>query len=202
MRFDFKEDRVGLLAITFGILYWPLETLIHSTIFNEGDFTAIFFYPDADEAWMRLLISLSFIAFGIYAHRAILQQRDLNKLLHQQKIRARSVIESAHDAYICIDTNSIITDWNSQSEMMFGWNRSDVIGKSLLGTIIPQRFHQAHQHGINNYLINSNGPWLYRTVSTSANHKQGHEIQIEMAIIPLSSGKQQEFFAFIRELSQ
>jgi PAS domain S-box-containing protein len=200
MRFDFKADRIGLLAIAFGLFYWPLETLIHVTIFDEENFTEALLSPSADEVWMRLLISLSFIAFGIYAHRTIRQQQDMNKLLQQQKVRARSVIESAHDAYVCIDTNSVITDWNPRAEKMFGWSRSDMIGKTLLETIIPERFHQAHQHGMQTYLINGNGPWLYKTVTTSARHKHGSELQVEMAIIPLSSNEQQEFYAFIREV--
>ena len=202
MQFDFKEESVGLLAIAFGLLYWPLETLIHVAIFDEENFTEALLSPSVDEAWMRLLISLSFIAFGIYAHRAIRKQQDMNKLLQQQKVRARSVIESAHDAYVCIDTNSIITDWNPRAEQMFGWSRSEAVGKTLLETIIPERFHRAHQHGIETYLANSNGPWLYKTVTTSARHKHGSEIQVEMAIIPLSSDKQQEFYTFIRKASQ
>ncbi|MFC1568048.1 PAS domain S-box protein [Pseudomonadota bacterium] len=197
-----RSIRIGLYAIIFGVLYWPIETLIHVTFFEEGSYIETFLYPGADEAWMRLLISLSFIAFGVYAHRAIRQQQDTNKLLNQQKVRARSVIESAHDAYVCIDTNSVITDWNPRAEKMFGWSRSDAVGKTLLETIIPERFHQAHQHGMQTYLANSNGPWLYRTITTSARHKHGHEIQVEMAIVPISTAMQQEFYTFIREIPQ
>lgn len=202
MQFDFKEDCVGLLAITFGLLYWPLEALIHVTFFGERTFRDALLSPSADEIWMRLLISLSFIAFGIYAHRAIRQQQDMNRLLLREKVRARSVIESAHDAYVCIDTNSVITDWNSRAEKMFGWSRSDAVGKTLLETIIPERFHEAHQHGMHTYLVNSNGPWLYKTVTTSARHRHGAEIQVELAIIPLSGDERQEFYAFIREIPQ
>ncbi len=202
MQFNFKEDGVGLLAITFGLFYWPLEALIRVTCFGGSSFSEAFLSPSADEVWMRLLISLSFIAFGIYAHRAIRQQRNMNKLLLLQKARARSVIESAHDAYVCIDTSSVITDWNPRAEKMFGWSRSDAVGKTLFETIIPERFHQAHQHGIHTYLLNGNGPWLYKTVTTSARHKHGSEIQVELAIIPLSGDEKQEFYAFIREVPQ
>jgi len=202
MQFDFKENSVGLLAIGFGLFYWPLETLIHVTFFEEGSFLDLLLYPSADEVWMRLLVSLSFIAFGLYAHRAIRQQQDMNKLLHQQKVRARSVIESAHDAYVCIDTNSVITDWNPQAEKMFGWTRSEAVGSTLLDTIIPERFHQAHQYGIQAYLKNSSGPWLYKPVATSARLKGGGEIQVEMAVVPLSSEEKQEFYAFIRKITE
>jgi len=52
------------------------------------------------------------------------------------------------------------------------------------------------------YLESSSGPWLYRTVTTQAQHKDGAEFNIEMAIIPLRSGVAQEFYAFIRYADQ
>jgi len=192
---------IGLYAIAFGVLYWPIETLIHVLFFNEesgGDFLDLFFTPEPNEAWMRLLVSASFIAFGLYAHRTISHEKQLNKILRQQQTRVRKVIDSAHDAYVCIDSNSIINDWNPMAEKMFGWSRNDAIGKSLLDTIVPERFHQAHHQGMQAYLENSSGPWLYRTITTMARRSNAKEFEIEMAIIPLSSGEEQEFYAFIR----
>jgi len=195
---DRKNIHIGLYAIIFGLLYWPIETLIHVFIFRQGGFMELFFTPEPNEAWMRLLVSASFIAFGIYAHRTIIHEKALNKILRQQQTRMRKVIDSAHDAYISIDSDSIINDWNPMAEKMFGWSRNDVIGKSLLDTIVPERFHQAHHQGMQTYLENSSGPWLYRTITTMARHSNGKEFEVEMAIIPLRSGEQQEFYAFIR----
>lgn len=198
MHSDRDATSVGLYAILFGLFYWPIETLIHWEFFSNEDFITLLFHPEANEAWMRLLISGSFIAFGIYVHRIIRIERLLNKeLMHQQR-KIRQVIDSAHEGYICIDSTSVITDWNPMAEKMFGWSRSEAIGKPLLDTIVPDRFHKAHHLGMQTYLENSTGPWLYRTISTVARNKNGKEFDVEMAIIPLSSGEEQEFYAFIR----
>lgn len=146
---------------------------------------------------------LSFVhRLWLYAHKAIRQQRELNKTLLLQQARIRRVIDSAHDAYISINSSSVITDWNPMAEKMFGWSRSEAMGKTLLQSIVPDRFHQAHNHGMKNYLKSSSGPWLYRTITTTARHKDGNEFDVEMAIIPLSSGDKQEFYAFIRNSKQ
>lgn len=142
MNFRGNSIHIGLYAIVFGVLFWPIETLIHVLIFKEGTFFDAFFSPEVNEAWMRLLTSASFIAFGLYTHRAIGQQRELNKILRQQKARVRGVIDSAHDAYISINSASVITDWNPMAEKMFGWSRNEAIGKTLLTCIVPERFHQ------------------------------------------------------------
>lgn len=202
MNIQANKTHIGLYAIVFGVLFWPIETLIHVFIFNEGTFFDAFFSPEINEAWMRLLTSASFIAFGLYTHRAIQEQRELNKILRQQKARIRGVIDSAHDAYISINSASVITDWNPMAEKMFGWSRNEAIGKTLLESIIPDRFHQAHNHGMKNYLKSGSGPWLYRTTTTTARHKNGNEFDVEMAIVPLASGDEQEFYAFIRHSKQ
>jgi len=187
---------IGRYAIVFGILYWPIETLIHLFVFSEGSFIDLFF-PETHEVWMRLLISASFIAFGIYANRAILHQQELNQTMMTQRNQLRRVIDSAHDAYISINDKSIIIDWNPAAEKIFGWSRSEAIGMPLVETIVPDRFHQAHQHGMKVYLKDGNGPWLYRTLTTIARDSSGNEFDIEMAIVPINSGNELTFYAFI-----
>jgi PAS domain S-box-containing protein len=85
------------------------------------------------------------------------------------------------------------------AEKIFGWSRSEAIGASLLDTIVPERFRQAHEHGMKVYLNDGSGLWLYRSITTTARHNDGSEFSIEMAIIPLSSGDEQTFYAFIRK---
>jgi len=130
---------IGRYAIIFGILYWPFETLIHLSFFSEGTFLELFF-PEVHEVWMRLLVSASFIAFGIYANRAIIQQQELNQTMRTQRNQLRRVIDSAHDAYISIDSSSIITDWNPSAEKLFGWSRSEAIGSPLIEPLCLNAF--------------------------------------------------------------
>jgi len=190
------HHNIGRFAIIFGILYWPFETLIHLFIFSEGTFLDLFF-PEIHEVWMRLLISASFIAFGIYANRAIRQQQELNQTMRTQRNQLRRVIDSAHDAYVSIDDKSIITDWNPAAEKIFGWSRTEAIGLPLVETIVPERFHQAHQHGMDIYLKDGSGPWLYRTLTTTARDSSGNEFDVEMAIVPINTGNELTFYAFI-----
>lgn len=189
---------IGRYAIIFGILYWPFETLVHLFIFSEGTFLD-FFFPEIHEVWMRLMVSVSFVAFGIYANRAFVQQQELNEALRQQRNQLRRVIDSAHDAYISIDSNSIITDWNPSAEKIFGWSRSGAIGLPLTETIIPERFYQAHNHGMNVYLKDGSGPWLYRTLTTTARDKEGHEFDVEMSVVPINNGNELTFYAFMHK---
>ena len=189
---------IGPIAIAIGLLYWPFEAAIHAYVFDEGTFFDMLFEPEVNEMWMRSLTAISFVFLGIFANLTQKEQANLIIKLRNQEARSRRIVETAYDAYISIDSNSRITGWNPQAEALFGWTRHEVIGQPLTDCIVPEKSKHAHSTGIKKYLETSNGPWLYRPITTTALTKQGNEIEIEMAIIPLANGDIQEFFTFIR----
>ena len=72
--------------------------------------------------------------------------------------RMRSILEATHEAFIGIDSNSIITDWNHQAELTFGWSRDEAIGCSLPDLIIPERFRELHRPRPGAFLGDRIGP--------------------------------------------
>jgi len=193
-------NRIGPYAIILGILYWPLEAAIHAYVFQEGAFLKMLLTIERDEIWMRLIISAAFITLGIMANNALKQQGEFIERLKQQEARSRRIIETALDAYISIDENSMITDWNPKAESIFGWSRRMVVGKPLTETIIPERYREMHMQGIKRYLETSSGPRLYKPITAQACTRLGEEITIEMAIVPLLDGGNTEFYTFIKQL--
>ena len=53
------------VAIPFAFSYWMLDSLIHYFIYGELEFE--FFPADIDELWMRLVIFVLLITFGLFA---------------------------------------------------------------------------------------------------------------------------------------
>ena len=47
------------------------------------------------------------------------------------------VIESAYDAYISIDSQGVILDWNRAAELMFGWPRKAVLARPVTQLLFP-----------------------------------------------------------------
>ena len=48
--------------------------------------------------------------------------------LQESEERTRLIVESAHDAFIAMDAEGRITDWNRQAEVIFGWTRAEALG--------------------------------------------------------------------------
>ncbi len=196
-------QRIGLACVgsVIAILYWPFEAMVHALLFNSRSFSNSLFSADPHEIWMRTIISLAFIGFGLLAQRGINQQHIFQKRMHGEKDRLHKIIDNTYDAYVSMDEEGKITGWNRSAETLFGWPMNEVMGQALAEIIIPERQREAHQIGLKRYKENSVGSWLYKPVYTQAMYRDGSEFVVEMVVTPLQSGDTQEFFAFIRKKS-
>jgi len=123
--------------------------------------------------------------------------------LQREQQRTRQIIETARDAFISMNDKGQITDWNMQAEHMFGWSREEVLGRTVAEAIIPERFREAHIAGLTRYLTTGKpGAMLNRHVEATAQHRDGHEIPVEISIVPLHLNSTTSFHAFIRDISK
>ncbi|MGH8458062.1 MAG: PAS domain S-box protein, partial [Nevskiales bacterium] len=116
--------------------------------------------------------------------------------------QARSVIETAFDAFIGMDAGGRICEWNRQAEIALGWSRQEVMGHMLAERIIPPALREAHQRGLDHYLRTGEGPILNRRIEITALHRDGHEFPIELAIWPIQVAGTQRFNAFLHDISE
>src|SRR5258708_26761195 len=58
---------------------------------------------------------------------------------HELEERARAILDLAFDAFVEVDSEGLITAWNSAAESTFGWPRSEVIGQPCRMIVPPLR---------------------------------------------------------------
>lgn len=59
--------------------------------------------------------------------------------LRERELKYRHLVQSANTIILEMDTEGKITFINRFGEKFFGWNESDLLGKSVVGTIVPNR---------------------------------------------------------------
>jgi PAS domain S-box-containing protein len=130
-------------------------------------------------------------------------QRTISKnLLKQSEERNRIIMNSSLNAIITIDLKGKITFWNNQAEIIFGWKKEEVLGKTLNETIIPKRHEEGHIQGLKNYLDTSKGSILNKQIELPAINHDGDEFPIEISIIPLQQNGEVFFCSFIQDISE
>jgi PAS domain S-box-containing protein len=125
-----------------------------------------------------------------------------NLALSESEARVRAVLNSAMSAVIVIDSEGLISDWNMRAEKMFGWTRDEVIGKELAGTIIPERYREAHKKGIHHYMAKGEGPVIDQFLELSAVRSDGSEFPVELTISVLKTKNIVSFCGFVTDITE
>ena len=115
--------------------------------------------------------------------------------------RYRLIVESTFDAFIALDDSGQITDWSTQAESMFGWNRDKAIGKSVSEIFPSDKNGKDTDHNLRALLARKAGR-LQERIELTARHRDGHEFPAEAAISSLQLGEKSLFTAFVHNVTK
>jgi two-component system, cell cycle sensor histidine kinase and response regulator CckA len=132
----------------------------------------------------------------------ITERKFAEEALEQSKERLRLVLDTAHEAFIAMDAQGRIVDWNPQAAATFGWTPEEAIGRILAETIIPERHREAHARGLAHFLQTGQGPVLNRWFEITALDRGGREFPVELMISPMRFGEGYLFNAFLHDVSE
>lgn len=122
--------------------------------------------------------------------------------LRHRAEQTRLIVDTAQEAFVGMDADGTIVDWNPQAETTFGWSRDEAIGRPLAETILPPQHRQAHCDGLARFLATGVGPVLNKRIEITALHRDGHEFPIEMTITPVRRGESNLFHAFLHDITE
>ena len=113
----------------------------------------------------------------------------------------RMIIETASYAFVAIDGDGRVLDWNRQAEQTFGWPRSEALGAELAELIIPPAQRNAHREGLRHYAATGEGRILSRRMELEGIHKDGHQFPVELTIWASQGGGSVRFHALIDDIT-
>jgi two-component system sensor histidine kinase/response regulator len=115
--------------------------------------------------------------------------------------RMRAVLEAAFDAFVEVDAEGRIIDWNSQAENTWGWTQAEVLQRPVL-MLIPQRLHAAHEQALRGFLESGDMAKLNKRIETKALHRGGREFPIELIVSPVRWHHTHHFVIFVRDITE
>lgn len=97
------------------------------------------------------------------------------------------VIASAYDAYISLDPQDVILDWNRAAEMMFGWPRKAALAKPITQLIFPTGLPAVNDRA---------------AIECTAHRYDGNELPVEVRVKKLVIEGRERRSLFIHDITE
>jgi two-component system CheB/CheR fusion protein len=114
----------------------------------------------------------------------------------------RTFLDSALDCIITMDASGRVQEFNPASERVFGFTRSEAVGKELAELIIPPRLRERHRQGLAHYLETGEGPLIGKLIEIEALRRDGSEILVALAISATKVNGSPIFTAYLRDITE
>jgi PAS domain S-box-containing protein len=115
---------------------------------------------------------------------------------------SRTFLDSALDCIITMDATGRVQEFNPASERVFGFSRSEAVGKELAELIIPPRLRERHRQGLAHYLKTGEGPLIGKLIEIEALRRDGSEILVALAINATQVDGSPIFTAYLRDITE
>ncbi|MDO9419322.1 MAG: diguanylate cyclase [Herminiimonas sp.] len=133
---------------------------------------------------------------------SLAQQIMIQQRLQDSEAELRATLQNANDAFIAMDQDGVIVDWNDQAERLLGWTRNEALGQKALGTMIPSNLLDGFQRGMYGFPNAEKSKVINRRVEVTAVRRDGVEFPVELALaaVPLQQGYR--FIAFLHDITE
>ncbi|MEK6538260.1 MAG: PAS domain S-box protein, partial [Nitrospirota bacterium] len=143
----------SLLIITGGVFVardaiYPLDTIMRDMRGFSSPELPFHITPEA----AKLNNEIGALARGLQGLVENLQRTTVSKTHFE------TIITTANDAFISIDEEGAILEWNPAAQRIFGWSRQEAIGKPMAQTIIPLQYREAHLKWLSRFIGTGEGP--------------------------------------------
>ena len=131
----------------------------------------------------------------------VTRRKEAEEALRSSEARVRTILDSALDAVIGMDEAGRATYWNPRAEAIFGWSRSEAVGRPVPDLIMPPRHREVYVRGVESFLRTGIGPVLDRRLELECLRRDGTEFPVELMVAAVRRGEAWSFHAFAADIS-
>jgi PAS domain S-box-containing protein len=126
------------------------------------------------------------VAGGIVGAAKIARDLTEQKKIKEIAAQMRLAIEAAPNGMVMVDERGAITMVNSQLERMFGYDRAEMLGRTI-EMLLPGRFREAHPGQRKDYLRSAETRAMGHGRDLFARRKDGTEFPVEVGLNPAAT---------------
>ena len=146
---------------------------------------------------------VTFMLLGLVLIMAVADRRFSvqTSALESSEQRYQQIVETALDAFVGIDASGRVTDWNAQAGRIFGWPKSDAIGKVFVEFIVPAHRREEHALRLKKLFASGATSNVNEQLKLSAIRRSGEEFPVEVGLSVIRTATTHSFAAFVRDVT-
>jgi PAS domain S-box-containing protein len=129
------------------------------------------------------------------------EREEWERELRASEARKTAILDCALDGIITMDPEGRITEFNRAAERMFGYERAQVVGRTVADTIVPPSLRERHRRALARYLATGEATVLGRRVELQGLRADGTEFPVELTVASSEAGGQRLFTAYLRDVA-
>ncbi|WP_137817229.1 PAS domain S-box protein [Pseudomonas sp. 2FG] len=134
--------------------------------------------------------------------REITQRKEAEQALRASEQQYRTIVSTALDCIIGMDSRGRITTFNPAAEQCFGYSREQALGQPWAELMIPERLRETYKKWLASHLQEGDGPLLGRRIELSAQRANAEEFPAELAISVVQGAEGPSFICYLRDITE
>jgi diguanylate cyclase (GGDEF)-like protein/PAS domain S-box-containing protein len=148
--------------------------------------------------WAALV---AFLALGLGMVTMLVTAMARAARARDEHTNQRAILDTAADAYIGMDAAGLVSDWNTAASRLLGWTLQEALGQPVSTLMIPPRDRAAHAAGLHQFLTTGIEKLPRHPITVTAQHRDGHEIPVELTVSRSRWESTWRFHAFMRDIT-
>jgi PAS domain S-box-containing protein len=203
-----REETIGKTTLELGLWKKPSEREAEMEIVRQTGRlnNAEYAFRTKTGAEIIGLLAAERIEIGGEPYALTVIQDITERKAAEEKIREseesyRILAETASDAIIRIDENSMIQYVNTAAERIFGYAAKEMVEQPLM-MLMPEELREHHRAGFGRYLKTGKRHLNWQSIEVPARHKDGRHFPLELSFGEYNRGDTRFFIGIARDITE
>lgn len=188
--------RHGIAGASFSVL--ALSSLIAFSIVADNGSLQQIEQHGMFSLWalMSLMMLVTLMITALQAEHV-----QAKKALQESEARIRSIIDAALDGIVTIDHEGRLTEFNPAAERIFGYRRTEVLGRKMADLIIPPGRRESYSRRLRQFLSGEKNTLEHR-LELHAMHASGRHFPLELTLTAMKIPGRRQATGFMRDITE
>ncbi|MBW1839774.1 MAG: PAS domain S-box protein, partial [Deltaproteobacteria bacterium] len=133
--------------------------------------------------------------------RDISYQKAAEESLRESEEQLRSLVQSASDAILTINSCGEIKSWNSGAHAIFGYTPEEIIGKSF-SCLVPERCRENNEQSMGKMAVTDKARFVGKTFAFPGIRKDGREFPAEISYARYEAREGMVLTGIVRDITE